>query len=172
MATINRVPQSLLPLLDAKTLGQTPSEIETRVSLGIDLREMYAADKQLISAFTSASLTSANLGTLSCIVEVPAGELWYVYGVSGQLVCGATTGSDYDMRVAFQAKGVVSAHFLNGRGTESNFSISTGEQIIDAVTFATPWLVGSGSAFGVVPTKAYSGAAVTTCSVLHRKFSV
>lgn len=171
MSVINRVPQGLLALLDSKTGGRTPGQIDPAVQASIDVTQMYAADVRMESAFTAASLTSADIGTLSCLVTVPANELWMVYGVSSQIVV-AITGDDYDCQCAMQFPGVTTAHFLTGENTISNFSLQTFEQVVRAVTFSDPWIVGPGTVFGTVPTKLYDGAAVTTTSVAHRAFTI
>lgn len=80
MSVINRVPRALLPLLDAKTLGRTPVDIEEKVSTGIDLTEAYLSDIPMTMEFVSTpTITQFNEGNP---LEVPAGELWAVYWAS------------------------------------------------------------------------------------------
>lgn len=91
MAVINRVPKGLLSLLDAKTLGRTPANVEPEVSVGIDATPMYFADIPLEVEFDIATGITA-LG-VPVSVTIPAGQTWLVYELSlrcTNLVVGAT----------------------------------------------------------------------------------
>lgn len=85
MGAINRVPRGLLPLLDAKTMGQTPPDLASVVQPTLELFELYAADIPFeVTAATDTSTPVA--GGLLAPVTVPAGEVWLVYGASGRCV--------------------------------------------------------------------------------------
>lgn len=81
MAVINRVPRGLLPLLDAKTGGQTPKEFSGQLTPVLDLYENYSADIQF-ELETQNNNAVLVLGSLNLPVTVPEGEQWLVYSAS------------------------------------------------------------------------------------------
>jgi len=69
-------------MLDAKTLGQTPAEIDARISVGIEARDFYLADipYQVITATAAGAATA----TVHAPIAVPQGEMWFVYNVTSR----------------------------------------------------------------------------------------
>jgi hypothetical protein len=81
---IQRYPQGLLALLDAKSTGVTPVETLDKVQPGIDLNEFYFASIESTGA-QAAQLGVSGVNTMYAIVTVPQGEFWKVLGVNATL---------------------------------------------------------------------------------------
>ena len=89
MGAVNRFPQGLLGLLQAKTVGRTPSEAEDKLQFGLDLTPYYLSGISLSIAEASAS--ASTIGTYATI-EVPQGQTWMVYAIESRLT--AVTAGD------------------------------------------------------------------------------
>ena len=82
MGAINRLPRGYLGLLSAKTMGNTPDRLSDELRSIIDLTEFYRADVPPAVEFTTqAGVTAA--GSVAA-VDVPDGELWFIYAISSQ----------------------------------------------------------------------------------------
>lgn len=90
MATINRIPDGLQSLLGVKALGRNPQEIEGSVRPSIDLTEFYYANKT-VELEVGQEIAAIAANGLYATVEIPAGEVWYVYSVA--MRCSAISGS-------------------------------------------------------------------------------
>jgi len=77
---INRTLQGLLSILDAKTRGVLPNELEDKVRLVLDSQPFY--DLGAVTAFTAATVNITASGTTGSIVVVPPGEYWFPFTVS------------------------------------------------------------------------------------------
>ena len=172
MATINRVPRGLLALLDAKTLGRTPPDLEDRVRGMLDLTELYAGDVPLLT--TAAVEGTLTVGGNFAPVTVPAGELWWVYCVSVYTV--QTDSSNYGSAVpnyftaaAGGGLGVSLASYATQISTASGLDAA----VNSSGPMIPPLVVGPGGRF----TSFYirdvgTGAASVTTNVLYRSFQV
>ena len=90
MAVINRVPRGLLPLLDAKTQGRTPTDTADFVQPTLELGENYAADIPF-EVEQGGVFAQPALGSFVVPISVPEGEQWLVYVHSSRLVYGSTS---------------------------------------------------------------------------------
>ena len=171
MAIINRVPRTLLPLLDAKTLGNTPKQIADVVSPILDLSEMYAADIPYAVA-ENFSTGQPALGSLIAPVTVPAGETWLVYAVSNRFV--ATGNQTVVLGISFDTSSDNSAVVHLSRVSAAQFGGYTiGQSDIATWQPARPWIVSAGSSFeSLVLSGTFAGVDVTIrTTVLHRRLS-
>lgn len=84
MGMVNRFPRGLLGLLEAKTTGETPSETENKLQLGVDIGPYYLSTVALryATAQTASNAIDDQVGT----VEIPAGETWQVIGVTTEIL--------------------------------------------------------------------------------------
>lgn len=87
MSIINRFPQGLLGLLQSKTTGRSPQEIDPRTQLTIEGLPFYLASVQLSVARTDQAF--ATRGEQIARVPVPATETWLVIGVSSRAIAGS-----------------------------------------------------------------------------------
>lgn len=78
---INRVPATLLQLLDIKARGQNPHLLLDDVRCTLDLLEPYMLGRDRVAVSTDVLLTG-NTGVQASGTTVPAGEYWYVLGHS------------------------------------------------------------------------------------------
>ena len=88
MAEINRVPRGLLGLLDAKTGGRTPQNADQNLRFGLEQLPFYLADLPQRTA-TDQDTPVTTSGAHNTI-EIPAGELWFVYSMT--VDCAALAG--------------------------------------------------------------------------------
>jgi len=173
MGQINRVPRGLLGLLDAKTGGRTPPETTGVLSPVIDLTPNYLADIPFEIAQASSPAAALTPGTNYGIVTVPAGELWYVYQVSAQIIANGAGDALDCFPVLVAPSGVVPVPLVNG--TTSGFGSASAnalENVPCGVTFAYPLLVGPGSR---IATQTRTGGASTrtpVTSVIYRPVQV
>lgn len=75
---IARRPAGLLDLLLTQQQGKNPGELGDLVNPTIDLEPFYSAERLTAKALTSAVTAVGTFGG----IQVPAGEVWKVYGVS------------------------------------------------------------------------------------------
>jgi hypothetical protein len=172
MSVINRVPKGFLGLLDAKTQGNTPAEPIGLLSPVLDLTDNYLADLQLQTAVASGTFGSGDIGTNINEVEVPAGQLWYVYGVSGEVVAGATTLSNYGFGLVVDTNTGFGAHWLTEFQTAPILALLQFESWQVAWNNPKPLLLGSGSILAMRQTRLWSNASACTTSVLFRSVVV
>ena len=170
MAVINRVPQGLLPLLDAKTGGNTPSDFSGVLSPGIDLTEFYAADIPLeIENTQVAGSTQAPPGIIAD-VTVPAGEQWLVYG--GSAICTySSTALSVRTQLVFRPASPLSAVVVLAVDVPGPFSAVVGQTQSAAWRPSRPWIVRSGSVFSTqVWTGTYgAGTGLFRTDILFRR---
>lgn len=177
MSIVNRVPKGWLGLLDAKTQGQTPKDPIQQLAPVMDLTPNYLADIPLETTAALESASAADIGTNIAIVTVPPGELWYVYGVSGEAVAPSST-----LKLVFGVVLVAASGLGNHWIAEpqiNNVSV-TGvdlpylqfESYVVAEWFTTPFLASAGSAFAIRQTRLWSTTSVATTSVAHRTVKV
>jgi hypothetical protein len=85
---IQRYPASLLGLLSMKSTGDAPHELQPMTQLSLESLDMYLLDRRrfIKQAPATAAGTAAGVGWSftngGATVQVPEGELWYVYGCS------------------------------------------------------------------------------------------
>ena len=171
MARPNRYPEGLLDLLDAKSLGKTPSEMADIVSPTLDMRDFYLASvewtrgREIATAVTTVAYTAD--------VVVPDNELWFVYAVAGELTTiSADAGQLVDIQTVYRTRsGSTSCHLANSLGRSVPNALQRAEAIF---TTDRPWLFRPGSTFqtrlgffAVAPT---TGFTIIT-QVLHKKFT-
>ena len=133
MAVINRVPQGLLSILDAKTLGETPATLGNEVQPGLEMLELYLSNVPIDARTAQQTVTSASTGSTVALVEVPAGELWAIIGVTASLVLVSST----------IASGMTFAAVF--RNTQTALDVT-----IDHVEDATPAIVLAGASCGKI----------------------
>jgi len=170
MGTINRVPAGLLGLLDAKTQGQTPQDSSGVLSPTIDLTPNYLANIPYTAGL--ANEVSTTIG-LKAILEVPAGELWYVYAVSSEVVASA----------ASQVLTGVPCIIVPGAGGATNYVPLTTcglvlqnpgaalDSRVHAVSFSVPLLVNPGTQFATRIVSAF-GSRTSLTTVLYKAVQV
>lgn len=78
---INRVPAGLLDLLDMKSRGQTPRELDGRLQSVADIIDLYCLDR--IRNVAGTSTASGTVGLKTC-VTVPQQEWWWIWKSSVQ----------------------------------------------------------------------------------------
>lgn len=168
MAVVNRVPRGLLGLLDAKTQGQTPKDTLPDLQPSIDLTDNYVADLPL-QAEQGTAITSS-VATTQAVVEVPAGQLWYVFCVTTQSV---STGANRDGIAVPVLRSPVSGGLQIPLETVyfTPQTLALGESHVVSRVFGKPWLVGPGTEFGSVILHTNGQLSLTT-SVVFRSVSV
>jgi len=171
MSIINRVPKGWLGTLDAKTLGATPKETVPNLQPVQDITANYLADIPLEAATAIASFGSGSIGTVINTVTVPAGELWYVYGVAGSVIIGATGGAKYGFDLVVDTNTGVGAHFLTSSVVFAAAKVQF-ESNQRGITWNPPLLFGSGTSFGLWQNELWAAAYVCTTSILHRRVTV
>lgn len=82
---IQRFPVALLDLLGMKGTGDTPHTIAGDISLGLDITDLYLAQRRtVVTGQTAIPMTGT--GSFAAVgALVPSGELWVVYGVTATL---------------------------------------------------------------------------------------
>lgn len=170
MATINRVPQGLLGLLDAKTQGRTPLDTEANLRPVIDLSQFYVADLPLETEIAIGTVTGADVGDLVLPVTVPSGEQWFVRGVSGQMVVPVAA-NGYRFEIALDTTTGLGLHFLTG-GDQFTQTQSQFESVVATHNFTPYALFGPGTRFGIGVTQIVPNNATTTMSVLFHRVIV
>lgn len=170
MSTINRVPDGFLGLLDAKTGGRTPLDIEQRLQTVLDLTSFYAANLPLETEIAIGTVTGADVGNLVLPVTVPDGEQWFVRGVSGQMVVPVAA-NGYRFEIAVDTTTGLGLHFLTG-GDQFTQTQSQFESVVAVHNF-TPWAIfGPGTRIGIGVTQIVPNNATTTTSVLFHRVRV
>jgi hypothetical protein len=102
--TIQRIPKGLLDFLSMKGTGQTPAELEPRLSSVIDTTILYMAERQagLITNTGNIAADGTNF-FVSSIGTVPDGEVWIpVYASVNRDAAGLTAGNNFTIQL--QAK--------------------------------------------------------------------
>lgn len=126
MAIINRVPKGFLGLLDAKTLGETPSETTGMLQPTVDLRKFYEFDLPLRDA--TATETGSFIGEFAR-VTVPDGEAWLVHVITAKATALASTSPYLSVRLG--GPGVSQADVNQQRSG----SLAVGEAVISDINF-------------------------------------
>jgi len=85
MAIVNRVPVGFLPLLDAKSGGNTPAQISEFLQPTLDMAELYMTDIPFEVEIDSTTHQPA-IGTINNPITIPAGQQWLVYFVNAQVI--------------------------------------------------------------------------------------
>lgn len=81
MGQVNRYPQGLLGLLQAKQLGATPAQSAPNLQYGIDLEKYYLSGSGLY--ITTESYSGAvTVGDQYATITIPDGQTWAVLGVA------------------------------------------------------------------------------------------
>lgn len=175
MAVINRVGRGVLSLLDAKTGGDLPFDLERRVSPGLDMTDFYLADLVLEGESTTQTGvgTAPQIGTSQALVEVPAGELWAVKAASVQLIVATVGGANYQTAVTISAPGSLTGFVPISELTPvPNTGIVSQEQTLQTVTWESPLLCGSGCQFGGLVPRFWPAVATLSTSVLFYRMKV
>lgn len=167
MSTINRVPDGFLGLLDAKTGGRTPLEIEPRLQAGLDLTQFYVANLPLETEIAIGTVTGADVGNLEIVVTIPAGEQWFVRGISGQLVVPLAA-NGYRFEMAVDTSTGLGLHFLTG-GDQFTQTQSALESVVAVHNFTPFALFGPGTRFGIGVTQILPNNSTCTTSVLFHR---
>jgi len=171
MATINRVPQGLLSLLDAKTGGNTPPDTANNLQPVLEQLQFYLASIPM-----QAGQATGNTGGLDSItvasVEIPSGELWAVYGVSVQSLTVAGSGVVGITPTVFTADLDGLPNVICHLQTQATTNTGLGQSISNGVSYAQPVFYGAGTIFrafcGITsPTETF-----ITTNVLHRRLAV
>lgn len=83
MSVVNRYPQGLLALLESKTVGRTPSEVEEKLRISIDANPFYLSTVAL--RYASGFEATNTGGNITAALDIPAGETWQVVAVHTQI---------------------------------------------------------------------------------------
>jgi len=83
--SVNRFPQGLLGLLEAKQNGATPDQSEDRLQFGLDLLPFYLSGGGLKLAKENENGVPPLLQTYAT-VEIPVSEVWAVMGVACSVI--------------------------------------------------------------------------------------
>jgi len=171
MPAINRVPQGLLGLLDAKTQGETPKDSSGVLSPTIDLTPNYLANIPLQIALAVAGASSTIGYKTASQVTVPAGELWYVFAASAQRISTAANGANNISLclVTANTSGVCHIASFDG-GTTS--PLANLDSSIAGITFETPLLLNPGNALGCFANKGSAAATTFQTAVIYRPVTV
>jgi hypothetical protein len=163
---IQAIPPGLLGLLQLKTVGRNPGELDSTVTPGFELSDWYlrANQEQLNTSFTQLMAATAGGGyqpfTTPSVLTVPDGEWWYIahYAVRGGLAVGDTINQ---MRIALQTNRTGTVRF--GRfGAPSTLAGQGSLVCFDNDFWAPP-----GAEFGVHVSNVTSAAGVTLTADLR-----
>ena len=139
MGVVNRFPAGFLGLLDAKTVGQTPSSVADQVQPTIEMRGFYESNVPL----DNQALSEVGVTALGYYAEIPVadGEIWLVYGVQAEFF-GAT--GDY-ARVAPVIRDLDQTQFSGT--SEASTVVGTIGGTTSAMFFGEGIFVGAGTKF-------------------------
>lgn len=163
---IQSIPPGLLGLLQLKTVGRNPSELDSTVTPGFELSDWFlrANQEQLNTSYTQLMAASAAGGyqafTTPSALVVPDGEWWYVshYAARGGLAVGDTVNQ---MRTALQTNRTGTVRF--GRFGAPATLAGQGS----LVCFDTDFWAPPGSEFGVHVSNVTSAAGITLTADLR-----
>ena len=163
MSVINRVPQGLLPLLDAKTLGRTPSEFSNTLQATLDLKQMYLDDIPLETVQATAAGANA-LGAFAR-VTVPDGELWAVQGLTARGDC--TFGGS--LIITYGITPTAGVGTILGNKYPNVDTLAVGDSAYNSHLFSQPVFFGPGTFFDTRITEITTAVvnAITTV-MIHR----
>lgn len=170
-APINRVPHGFLSTLDAKTLGRTPSDTSRDLQLGMDLTPFYLADLPMNRTVGNDSAPNIFAPSLFCSVVIPAGELWFVYGIAVTVKQAASTDLCYPS-VGFRPAafaGTTVYHPVATTDTKGVGATGTNANATAAWFSATPIPMNAGAQFVARGEISIGiGGATAALSVIHR----
>lgn len=172
MAAINRVPKGFLGILDAKTGGRTPAEPLGALAPTMDLTPNYLADipLEVVQASTGAAVLALQF---VAPVTVPAGELWYVYAVSVEIVGTAANWAVGVPALSGPTDGGVTNVSLAVPPIVETAPAGVVHQLITGVKFDSPLLLSSGSVLGLWATQQLgTGGSNGRTKVIFRKVTV
>lgn len=107
---VQKPPWGYLDLIGAKSNGQNPNQVADMVSSTVELLPFFLVGRQIDY---SQSEVTKTLRDDRAVVQVPAGEIWWVQGISGFLNASAagvimsavlryrTRSSSFDQTVAY-----------------------------------------------------------------------
>lgn len=172
MGTINRVPKGLLPLLDAKTLGRTPSESLDVLQPTLELGSFYATDIPY-QIGVNFSLVVDAVGSYAP-VTVPDGKLWMVYNVGYVFTALAAGGGRVQGWIRFRpSSAAIGVPFGESLQVGTGLQIAgIGESVAKSQTFESPFMAPSGSVFELQNGEAIGNNARADVYVLYRELSV
>lgn len=172
MSIINRVPKGWLGILDAKTQGQTPKDPLTQLTPSMDLTPNYLADIPLQIGFNQTSAAVLAF-TFVAPVEVPAGELWYVYACGCEFVNAGAGYSNGVIAVSGPVDGGVTVCPLFTNQSWDAAPQGGNWTTLLGITYPTPLLLSSGSVLGIlVGQQVGTGASNGRTKVAYRSVKV
>ena len=137
MAIINRVANGLLGLLDTKSQGRTPGEIEDIVRPTLDLEKYYAAAKGLEQATVIAGTGAP--GPIQG-PQIPDGERWLVYGVTALGIQSVAVG---DVQIGLSLDNVIGSGIarMGIADGEYVFNVALGASVQVSIVFPVPLIL-------------------------------
>lgn len=155
-------PLGFLALLDAKSMGQSPSDVSEVYAPTLECRELFLLNRQVfIGGVAQAAVNNTTVRTPE--LTVPAGELWYVWRADWQ---SASLGAGQAIRLIGQVANT-SANAVcvtpNGRGA---VGAAATEQVL--VCTESPFWMVAGQALGFLAEQLTGAVNVSTHALVTR----
>jgi hypothetical protein len=157
-------PQGLLALLDAKSMGQTPSEVADSYAPTLECRELFLLNRQVFIGSTNTAAVN-NTTVRFAELTVPPGELWYVWAFDVQ---SASMGAGQALRMVGQIANTSANAVAITQGRGATGAAAT-EQIL--VSAPAPFWLTAGQALGYLAEQ-LTGAVNVTGHALVTKLKV
>lgn len=161
---INRWPEGLLSLLNTKQ-GQTPKEWDSNLQLSVDMLQFYGAPTR--TGARGQSSVAMAVGN-EVALQVPQGEFWMAWAVSGRFVNSDATriGARLEVRVPTDSAAGARATGIGGRTISGMTAGDLFYIVADACTFPLLLRAGDELRFGLTQWDGTVGAVTMTVSAL------
>lgn len=148
--TIQKYPTGLPGLLSMKASGDTPPDLASQISAGIDITEFYLALEFRVAQGSTNGVGTSGFFPVTAPASglvVPEGEMWCVRRSNALITSGLPAGTSYTFRSALLRRGFAAV-------TQIQLSEAQGKGTVGELPGVsqvyTPWVLAfPGDAFGV-----------------------